>query len=390
MYDPAPVAGGLASGLEVGGQSVERFYHHLFKSDVVARKWIADMGLGGSLEDLPASMGFYSAGELRRFGTPVSLLRFKPPPVGRSHPPRSPHSGPQRHPHRLRPLRTSRRWTGCAGALRSVSSRSFWIPLLEAKFGDDRDLVSMAWLWARFRARVGGSIWEPERLGYLRGGFQQLGDKLVERAKGLGVEVHLNTRVLKLIVEDGAIKGVQTDPLGEVAADAVMWTPSLNVLAKAVPELDEDYRQKCAALRYHHAVVMVVELAESVLPYYWVTVGDRGLPFTVAVEHTHLVGTSDYSGRTVVYLGRYAAPRTRSSASVTIRSATCSWPLLRARSRRRLPRRWRPTFFAPRQRSRCCRQGGSRTAPRSRPVSGPDRRQHGADLPVGSGDQLLD
>jgi protoporphyrinogen oxidase len=53
---------------------------------------------------------------------------------------------------------------------------------------------------------------------------------------------------------------------------------------------------------------MVVELAESALPYYWVTVGDSSLPFTVAVEHTRLVGVEDYSRRTIVYLGRYAPP----------------------------------------------------------------------------------
>src|SRR6202043_70433 len=50
--------------------------------------------------------------------------------------------------------------------------RVFWMPLLRAKFGNDADRVSMAWLWARFRARVGGgSILERERLGSIGGGF---------------------------------------------------------------------------------------------------------------------------------------------------------------------------------------------------------------------------
>ncbi len=82
----------------------------------------------------------------------------------------------------------------------------------------------------------------------------------------------------------------------------------MSVLARVVPELDDDYRSVCAGIRYHHAVVVVVELDGSALPYYWVTIGDRDLPFTVAVEHTRMVGTDDYSGRTIVYLGRYAAP----------------------------------------------------------------------------------
>jgi protoporphyrinogen oxidase len=307
VFDPASVAGGLASGLEVGGTSVERFYHHLFRSDLVARKWIADLGLGGSLEDLPATMGFYTGGRLRRFGTPVSLLTFSPLRL----------RDRVRLGLRIRQLSatpspeafeniTAMDWLRGRASLDELEV--FWIPLLEAKFGSDRDLVSMAWLWARFRARVGGSVGKPERLGYLRGGFQQLGDRLVKRATDLGVDVGLNTRVLKVIVENGAIAGVETDTRGVIRADAVLWTPSLNILAKAVPELDEEFRHRCAAVRYHHAIVMVVELQSSVLPYYWVTVGDKHLPFTVAVEHTHLVGVGDYSGRTVVYLGRYAAP----------------------------------------------------------------------------------
>lgn len=307
VFDPQSSPGGLAGGFQVGGGSVERFYHHIFRSDSAAARWINEVGLGGRLEYLPASMGYFHQGRMFRFGTPLSLLTFAPLPVadrvrlGLRVRRLSSDPTPDAYEHL-----TAMDW------LRERCSRAelevFWIPLLEAKFGGDRDLVSMAWLWARFRARVGGSAGRAERLGYLRGGFQQLSDAMAARAVALGVQMALGDGVQGLVVEDGRIRGVRSSVRGVVDVDAAVWTPSLKALAAAVPELEDSYRERCASIRYHHALVMVVELERSVLPYYWVTVGDRDLPFTVAVEHTRLVGTEDYGGRTLVYLGRYAPP----------------------------------------------------------------------------------
>jgi protoporphyrinogen oxidase len=307
VHDPAPGVGGLAGGFNVGGTSVERFYHHIFHSDRTALAWIDDLGLGSRLEFLPAAMGYFSGGRMHRFGTPLSLIRFQPlPPIDRLR-------------LGLRILRLSRQASPAqfesVSAVEWLRQRAsavemarFWEPLLEAKFGPDRGEVSMAWLWARFRARVGDKAGLGERLGYLRGGFQSLPDAMAERARGLGVEIRLGDRITAVNVEAGRVAGVSVEGKAPVPADIVLWTASLQVLARAVPGLPAAYRETCAGIRYHTALVAVVELQESVLPYYWVTVGDRGLPFTVAVEHTRLVGTADYAGRTIVYLGRYISP----------------------------------------------------------------------------------
>ena len=307
VFDPAPAAGGLAGGFSVGGGSVERFYHHIFHSDKTSQRWINDLGLGAHLEWLPASMGFYSGGNLYRFGTPLSLLAFRPLSV----------VDRVRMGLRIRGLSSQpspdpfEEITAVEWLRQRCSERElevFWHPMLEAKFGPDSDAVSMAWLWARFRARVGGSAGLRERLGYLRGGFQQLGDRMADRALELGVEVHFGSRVREVQIDEHGVAALSDADGRRFAVDAIVWTPSLNALARAVPALRADYREVCAGIRYHHAVVMVVELERSALPYYWVTVGDRRLPFTVAVEHTRLVGTTDYSGRTIVYLGRYSPP----------------------------------------------------------------------------------
>src|SRR5260370_16657209 len=46
-------------------------------------------------------------------------------------------------------------------------------PLFEAKFGAMHDQVALPWFWARFHDRT-------TYLGYLRGGFQLLYERLVE------------------------------------------------------------------------------------------------------------------------------------------------------------------------------------------------------------------
>jgi protoporphyrinogen oxidase len=303
VVDPAPAPGGLAGGFTVGGGSVERYYHHIFRSDAVTQRWITDLGLGQRLEFRPASMGFYAGGSLHPFGTPSKLLRFPLLSMGdrirlglRM---RKLASDPQPDAYERF---TAVEWLGARAS--SAEMRVFWMPLLRAKFGRDTDQVSMAWLWARFRARVGGSPLRGERLGYLRGGFQQLGDSLAERARQLGAEVRLRSRISGIRTTAGQITSVEVED-GRVDADALVWTPALNVIASLVPELDPAVAGACSRIVYHSAVVLVVELERSVLPCYWVTIGDPTLPFTVAVEHTRLIPCSDYGGRTVVYLGRY-------------------------------------------------------------------------------------
>src|SRR5438309_10776200 len=41
--------GGLVASFEIGGSHLERFYHHLFRSDVDVQQLIAEVGLGDQL-----------------------------------------------------------------------------------------------------------------------------------------------------------------------------------------------------------------------------------------------------------------------------------------------------------------------------------------------------
>ena len=64
----------------------------------------------------------------------------------------------------------TRRWMG------SAAYETVWEPLLRGKFGDAAPEIAMPWFWARVHDRT-------QQLGYLRGGFQQLYDRLAEEVR---------------------------------------------------------------------------------------------------------------------------------------------------------------------------------------------------------------
>ena len=57
-------------------------------------------------------------------------------------------------------------------------------------------------------------------------------------------------------------------------------------------------------IRYKANICVLLELSQSLSPYYWITVAQEGLPFVLIIEHTNLVGLKNYNSH-VVYLSRY-------------------------------------------------------------------------------------
>jgi protoporphyrinogen oxidase len=70
--------GGLAGSFRVGDTWLEKFYHHIFKSDTAVLGWIDELGLRDRLIWRTSPMGFFHRGRIHRFGTPLELLRFSP------------------------------------------------------------------------------------------------------------------------------------------------------------------------------------------------------------------------------------------------------------------------------------------------------------------------
>jgi protoporphyrinogen oxidase len=305
VFERYPEAGGLVATFEVGGERLECYYHHLFTTDTDYVALARELGLASEIEWLPSRMGIYSGTRLWDFGTPASLLKFKPLPwldkfrFGFS---------------TLRLNRSSdfapfERVTAHDWITRHAGRRAYetvWGPLLHQKFAERAEDVAMVWLWGKvyLRGRSRSSTGMGERLGYMRGSFGRLVDRLVERSREAGVAFELATPVKRIVPADGGIEmhtraGVRRFP-------KVLFTAAPAELARAAGDhLREAYRTRLAGLPATAALCVVVEMSRSLSPYYWLNIADPEFPFGGLIEHTNYIPRERYGGRHVLYISKY-------------------------------------------------------------------------------------
>lgn len=290
--------GGLAAGFPVGDTSLDRFYHHLFRSDRQAIALIEELGLGGDLRWLRPKTSILRQGRIYQLDSALSVLRFSP----------------------LKPLDRLR--LGMVIALLKVAPNHHyfegdtadawlerwmgrrahevvWRPQLQAKFGDRYAEISMAWMWARIHDRTSS-------LGYPRGGFQTLYDRLDHEIRRLGGEIRLGETVTAIAEQPGGEILVRTDQREERFAQVLSTLPTRLTLSLTAG-LPDDFRR-----RYEwgdalgaHCVILALEHQLLRDGTYWLSVADAGYPFMAVVEHTNMWPAVDYGGRRLVYLGNY-------------------------------------------------------------------------------------
>ncbi|MEO7920621.1 MAG: FAD-dependent oxidoreductase, partial [Thermoanaerobaculia bacterium] len=201
VYEKYPGAGGLVGTDAVGGVPLERFYHHLFTSDVDYVSLAGELGLGQDIQWLKSRMGMFSGGRLFDFGTPTSLLKF------------SALSLAGRLDFALSTLRLRRitDWRSiegetAAGWLRGHGYHEVyekvWGPLLFQKYGARAEEIGLVWLWGKIslRTRSRDKSGLGERLGYMKGSFGRGIDALLSRLTKAGGELRL-ARPVRLLAK---------------------------------------------------------------------------------------------------------------------------------------------------------------------------------------------
>jgi len=295
VFEQEKTAGGLAAGFRVGDIWLEKFYHHLFRTDTTAIKLIEELGLGDRLEWMRPRTVCLIGGRTHQLDSALSLLRFTP----------------LRFDERLRvgaviaflkvmnsaPLEGKttaawlRRWTG------KHPYQVLFEPMLNGKFGAMADQVALPWFWARFHDRT-------TQLGYLRGGFQQLYERLVECISQTGGKVLLGTSVKKAEPLDDERWSVETTQ-GTWTVDRVISTLATRLTCRLIPALPDDYRAKYDWGQAYGAQCLILSLDRQLTDSYWINICDPGYPFTGLFEHTNFRSPAEYGGRHLVYLGNY-------------------------------------------------------------------------------------
>jgi len=315
-----PDVAGQASAFEVAPDVwLERYYHHLFPSDREMIELHEEL-LPGELEWYPSSVGIFTRGRVYPFVTPKDLLTYAPLPladrvrlgfvvlrlVGRTDWERMDDIG-------------ALEWLRRTCGERAV--RSVWLPLMLGKFGDDAELIPLAWLWSKFVLRRGkGASAGRERLGYPRGSFRAICVALAQDLRKRGAVIELDREVVAVRPEgDGfalqcAAPGAYRRPIGnatmesgrDLRADIVLLTTPTTATA-ALCEWPAEYRARLEAWTYRAAVVLLIEMRRAYLDVYWMNVADMDVPFLGMVEHTNLVPADRYPAR-YLYVSNYVAP----------------------------------------------------------------------------------
>jgi protoporphyrinogen oxidase len=295
VFEQETTAGGLASGFRVGENWLEKFYHHLFKTDTTAIKLIQELGLGDRLEWSHPRTVCLVDGKFQQLDSPMTLLKF----------------APLRIDERLRVAAVGallkltgsglyegktaepwlRRWMG------KRAYDTVFAPLFGAKFGALRDQIALPWFWARFHDRT-------TYLGYLRGGFQLLYERLVERISEAGGKVLLGTRVESAQPLDDGRWEVRTSQ-GTWTFDRVISTMATRLTCRLIPALPDDYRARYDWGQAYGAQCLILALDRQMTDSYWINPCDPGYPFTSLVEHTNYRPPAEYGGRHLLYLGNY-------------------------------------------------------------------------------------
>jgi len=301
LVEAAPEPGGMAAHFDFAGDSVERFYHFICRTDYPTFDLLRELGLEDRLHWEPTTMGFYNEGKLHPWGQPLALLSLP----GTSLITKLRYGlfafvSVRRDSWSALENESAKdwiiRWCGEDGY------RRFWKTLFEFKFYEYADNISASWIWTRIR-RIGrsrSSIMQ-EQLGYLEGGSQTLVDALVNSIQSQGGRLHLGSPVRRVTTLDNRVTGVQTGN-GHFSADYVISTMPTPFVADMVPDLPEDSKRRYRAINNIGVICVIFKLRRPVTPHFWVNISVPDVPIPGVVELTNL---RKGMGNSIVYVPYY-------------------------------------------------------------------------------------
>ena len=301
IFEKSPFVGGQLATTVVGGAAIEHYYHHTFTSDEDMLQLCEELGITDKIMWLPSTMGYFSQGKLYPFGTPRSILTFRPlgffakvgfvlstlwitflmkPAYAEKH--------------------AVQEWF-----LRYGFGRVWdviWKPLFHLKFAADADNISLIWLWGKLHTRGTSRTGSKEVLAYMQGSFGALALALKQEIDSLGGAILLQTELHHIKKTDIGF-AIQSSA-GNIAVDRVISTQAANQLSDSF-DWSSATTGYLNSLVYKSAICVMIISDRQWFDRYWINIGDDMLPFGGIVEHTNLVPASEYGGAHVMYLSRY-------------------------------------------------------------------------------------
>lgn len=278
IFEKEKFLGGLSSGIKIGDWYLERFYHHIFKSDKEIIELTKELGLGKIWLWRKSNSPIFWQGRIYPFSTAWDLLRFKPLPFS------------QRIATGLsilflklnknyQKLENIKAENWLKKYMGEKSWQLIWQPLLEKKFANYANNISMVWMWARIHKR---SLF----LGYPKKGFQAIISKLASEIKKNKGKIFLKTEIKNL----NQLKNFEK----------IIFTTASPIFEKITKIKVKP------SIPYLGTIAFLLELKNSFTKdVYWLNINDFSFPFLALIEQTNFIDSKNYQGRHFVYLGAY-------------------------------------------------------------------------------------
>ena len=334
VFEAGNDVGGLAATYSTNGDPIEKFYHHLSKSEETIVELAEELGVADRLEWRIGKNAYYVDGTVHPMDKPWEILAFPPlslydkfrlgmltldVDVRGGVPTFDSYERLEDYEHV-----TAREF--CVEHTTENVYESFFEPLLDAKFGSRKEEVSAAWLLGRIKFRGERDLLKGEYLGYFDGGFPVFVDALVD---AVGREnVTTGARVVDVVGIDGQFgEGDGTGDVGEEDGTGDVGggvTPSPGavealtvetergverhdvdaVVVAAMPNVLEHLVGYECDVEFQGSVCAVVTMDEPLTDTYWLNVGDDA-PFGALIDHTNFVPPERYGGDHLLYITSY-------------------------------------------------------------------------------------
>jgi protoporphyrinogen oxidase len=283
LYERESQTGGLAANSQnfVG---IEKFYHHIFKSDKEVIELAKQIGVPIEWRSLNTANFTFERGILSidtisgifqnlgfaagiRMMVGVLLIKLRIRIV--------------KHDSNIE--------SQIVTLFGKIAAAQIWKPLLSQKFGDKWKEISIKWLFSRIRDR-------SLKLGVIEDGFGSMWFKL---EKELEMDNRFSISQSNIVAIQTVSNGYTLESSPKKQQDDILYDYVIDTTGHVVQS--EDLRDD-----YQSAICVILKTNKT-LPcsFYWLNLLPKEMFFTVAIDHTKVLGVFDSPETSYFYLARY-------------------------------------------------------------------------------------
>ena len=287
VYEADDRVGGMTAAFDFSGLKIERYYHFHCISDHAFLNVLNELGLSDRMNWVPTKMGYWYLNQLQAWGNPIALLKFRGLGLVAKfryglHAFLSTKRDDWKPLDKVDAVRWIQRWVG------PEAYEVLWRRLFDYKFYDYTSNLSAAWIWSRIR-RIGRSRYNlfKEKLGYLEGGSETLLQGMHQDIIKNGGEVRLKSPVTKVVIENGAVIGIESQGAFE-GFDTVISTIPLPYVPAVMPDLPAEILAQFISVKNIAVVCVIVKLRQPLTENFWLNTNDPEMDIPGIVEYSNL------------------------------------------------------------------------------------------------------